>query len=167
MKILRISGSIRKGSKNQALLDYLPKLSQEHTFESFSLEEIPLFYPDFEAIPKAVEVFKTVVLKADALIISTPEYLHNIPAILKNALEWLTQSGELDKKRIVAIVYTPHEPRGQKAMQSLLNTLLALKANVLTTLELYHTDIAFDEEGKLIHQTNLSLVQEMLNLLKS
>ena len=88
-----------------------------------------------------------------------------MPAALKNSLEWLTKSGELDQKKVIAITYTPNPPRGSKAMQSLLWSLTALNANVLTSLELYHSDIAFDNDGRAVLIEGLDLLKEAFSLL--
>lgn len=50
-------------------------------------------------------------------------------------------------------------------MQSLLWSLTALNANVLTSLELHHTDIAFDEEGKVVFTEGVDVLKEVFNLL--
>lgn len=167
MKILTISGSTRAGSKNQLLLNYLPKVAPQYQFQNYFIKELPLFHPDVEddAIPSLVSQFQKQVKAADAVLISTPTYLHNMPAVLKNALEWLTKSGVLDQKKVVAMTYTPNEPRGKKSMQSLLWSLTALNANVLTSLELHHTDIAFDEEGRVVFTEGMEILKEVFNLL--
>lgn len=168
MHILILNGSTRDGSSNQKLLDYLPILAPEHTFEQCQyLQKLPLFYPDFaqNTRPKIVQDFQATVAAADAIWISTPAYLNNMPAVLKNALEWLTTSGELDGKRVLAMTYTPHPPRGEKVLQSLLWTLTALKAQTVVSIELYHTDIAFDEKGKLIKAEGLEMLEAACTLL--
>jgi len=81
------------------------------------------------------------VSSADAVIFCTPEYIHNIPAVLKNCLEWLTSSGELMHKKVLAMTYTPAPPRGEKAMQSLLWSLGALEARIIASLPLYQTEV--------------------------
>lgn len=105
-------------------------------------------------------------MRADALIIITPEYLHNIPASLKNALEWCTTSGVIKAKKTLAICYTPTAPRGEQAMTSLLFSLKALDANVITTLLLHHTDIAFNSNGEIVNNGGQELLLEMLKLIE-
>ena len=79
-------------------------------------------------------------------LLTAPEYLHNLPALVKNALEWLTTSGELQQKPVLPITFTPHPPRGERAMQSLLWSLQALKARVVAQLPLYQNEMA-EEQG--------------------
>lgn len=163
MQILTISGSARSDSTNVKLLNALPKLMLQSNFHYYEhLHNLPLFTEDTDKAPfvDMVLEWRNAVQNTDAVIISTPEYLHNIPALLKNALEWLSSSGELLNKPVLPITFTPHAPRGEKAMQSLLNTLDALKARVVGQLDLYQTEVIFDEEGRI---NNIEMV-ELLKL---
>ena len=168
MKILTISGSTRSLSANTKLLAALPLLVPNHTVERYSqLDQLPIFKADADQHPwdTAVLDWRTAVATADAVIISIPEYIHNMPALIKNAFEWLTSSGELAQKRVLAITFTPHESRGEKAMQSLLWTLQALNANVVVSLPLYQNEIEFDTADNFIENEVLALLKEALVLL--
>jgi len=168
MKILTISGSTRSASANTQLLATLPCLAPNHSFERYGkLNQLPIFQADLDQHPwdKAVLDWRKAVAKADALIISIPAYLHNMPALIKNGLEWLSSSGELAQKRVLAITFTPHEPRGEKAMQSLLWTLQALNANVVVSLPLYQNEIAFDSNDNLLKNEGVEMLSEAVNLL--
>ncbi|MEM1122357.1 MAG: NADPH-dependent FMN reductase, partial [Bacteroidota bacterium] len=139
-------------SANTRLLNALPALMPAMNFQRYeSLATLPLFQAesDKHPWPDAVLRWRKAVANADALIISTPEYIHNIPALLKNALEWLTSSGELAQKRVLPITFTPHEPRGERAMQSLLWSLQALDARVVAQLPLFQNEVVFDENNKI------------------
>ena len=136
---------------------------KEYDIRQFKLSTLPLFHPDaydFE-IPKEVLTFKETIKSQDAIIIATPEYIHNIPAVLKNALEWTTQTGEFSYKKTLAITYTPHPPRGKYAMSSLLNSLNALDANVVASLDLYHDSV----KGNSFNSDTTELLKEALKLL--
>ena len=92
MKILGISGSLRKGSYNTALLraaaDLLPEL------EVGSIAGIPLYDGDLEAsqgIPPAVQALKAKIVESDGLLLVTPEYNNSIPGVFKNAIDWLSR----------------------------------------------------------------------------
>jgi NAD(P)H-dependent FMN reductase len=166
-KILSVSGSSRQASSNSRLLDFLPSLTQNlHLNRYLDLHKLPLFMPekDHAPFPDSVVRWRNAVSQSDGIILCTPEYIHNIPAILKNALEWVTSSGELANKPVLVITYTPHEPRGSKAMQSLLWSLQALDARVLASLPLFHSGISIDQHGKLINAEDLGLIEEALKL---
>ena len=129
---------------------------------------LPLFAPEKDvpaSIVKEVIHWRTEVRSADAVIISTPAYLYNIPAQLKNALEWLTTSGELLEKPTIAMTYTPHPPRGEKAMLSLLNSLGGLKSRVVCQCALYQSELKIDDKKRLQGDEGIAMLSEAIRLL--
>ena len=165
MNILTVSGSSRSESTNRRLLDTLQNLTDTHTFHHAEIvNRLPLFHPGLEA-DETVEAWKTFVRSADALVFSTPEYLHNLPALLKNALEWLTTGGELADKPVIALTTTPHPPRGERAMQSLLWSLDALNARIVTQYAVYDLPAKIDDTGILTDKELRELLSAMLELL--
>jgi len=168
MKILTISGSTRTGSTNTRLLAALPSLFPAHRFQAYpQISLLPLFQVELDKHPWQEEVlnWRKAIVEVDAVIISIPEYIHNMPALIKNALEWVTSSGELMQKKVLAITYTPHAPRGEKAMQSLLWSLQALDANVVVSLPLYQQEIKFDVNGNFIDNEGVEMLTEAIFLL--
>lgn len=130
MKILAISGSLREASTNTAILKNLQKLAPETTAITIYCPDaaIPHFSPDLDK-PGAfapVETLRNLVKKAEAVIICTPEYAFGVPGSLKNALDWLVSSGELNQKPVAAISASPLNSGGDKALASLDLTLTAL-----------------------------------------
>ena len=95
MKVLGISGSLRKGSYNTALLRAAVSLMPDGTqLEAASIHGIPLYDGDLEAaqgIPPAVQALKDKVVAADGLLLVTPEYNNGIPGPFKNAIDWLSR----------------------------------------------------------------------------
>ena len=98
MKIIALSGALRRASYNTALLRAaIAMVPAGVTMELRTLHGIPLYDGDVEAqgIPEAVTALREDIRAADALLISTPEYNHSIPGVLKNGLDWLSRpSGE-------------------------------------------------------------------------
>ncbi len=95
MRVLGISGSLRRDSLNTALLraaaERLPAGAEWSEFER--LGEIPPYDADFEAgpVPGPVRELRKAIRGADAVLIATPEYNHSIPGVLKNALDWASR----------------------------------------------------------------------------
>lgn len=94
IKITAFSGSLRKNSYNRMLIKSLQELKPENIeIEEIDLLEIPLYNGDTEdaGVPAAVSAFKEKIEKANGVIISTPEYNHAVPGVLKNALDWASR----------------------------------------------------------------------------
>lgn len=95
MKVLGISGSLRRESHNSALLraagERLPAGAELIPYER--LADIPPYDEDVEvhAVPEPVLELRQAILAADAVLIATPEYNHSIPGQLKNALDWVSR----------------------------------------------------------------------------
>ncbi|HEV2791459.1 MAG TPA: NADPH-dependent FMN reductase [Solirubrobacterales bacterium] len=95
MRVLGITGSLRRDSLNHALLreaaERLPAGAELVEFER--LREIPPYDGDLEAFetPEAVAELRRAMREADAVLVATPEYNHSIPGVLKNALDWASR----------------------------------------------------------------------------
>ena len=96
MKVLGISGSLRRDSYNSALLraaaERLPAGVELVPYEG--LAEIPPYDADVEErAPESapVEGLRRAIREADAVLVATPEYNHSIPGQLKNALDWVSR----------------------------------------------------------------------------
>lgn len=168
MNILTISGSARSESTNAMLLDAFPLLFPNHSFTRYdTLNQLPLFQVFLDAAPwpPTVVEWRQRIEMADALIVCTPAYLHNMPALLKNAFEWISTSGELASKPVLALTFTPHPPRGEKAMQSLLWTLQALNARVVGSLALYQQEIQLKEGQLIADEDMIDMLGEAIKLL--
>jgi chromate reductase len=93
--ILGLSGSLRSGSINSALLRVAAtEMPAGATLEIGSIKGIPLYDGDVESsqgIPKAVADLKERIVAADGLLLVTPEYNNSIPGVFKNAIDWLSR----------------------------------------------------------------------------
>ena len=183
MTILMLCGSPRPQSSTARFLAAFPsiisketpKTSLEHTWlMQPSLGDLPLFTPsalEAEQGGKTPEVFTKVIAlrqnlrNADAVVIATPEYAHNLPAALKSALEWTVASGEFSRKPVLAITCTPHPPRGEYCMRSLVWTLQALDANVLAEVPLYDVARKLDAQGRVVDKEMREVLEACLELL--
>jgi chromate reductase len=101
-KILGISGSLRRGSYNSALLRAATRLMPaDATLEIANLRGIPLYDGDVEAqgIPPSVSQLKEAVVAADGVLLVTPEYNNSIPGVFKNTIDWLSRPAA-DSRRV-------------------------------------------------------------------
>lgn len=95
MRVLGISGSLRRESHNSALLraaaERLPAGAELVVFDR--LAEIPPYDEDVEArgVPSPARELREALAAADAVLLATPEYNHSIPGQLKNALDWASR----------------------------------------------------------------------------
>jgi chromate reductase, NAD(P)H dehydrogenase (quinone) len=109
VKILGISGSLRRDSHNSALLRIASRLAPEHVSVTIfeGLAAIPAFNDDsVELPPAAVREMWARFAAADGVLVATPEYNSSMPGALKNALDWLSRPLEdspLRNKPVVVI----------------------------------------------------------------
>jgi chromate reductase, NAD(P)H dehydrogenase (quinone) len=94
MRILGLSGSLRRDSYNTRLLrgvgKLLPPGVQLDVFEG--LAAVPPYSEDDEhETPPAIAALKAAIAGADAVLVATPEYNASIPGVLKNALDWVSR----------------------------------------------------------------------------
>jgi len=129
LRVLAISGSLRRGSSNTALVRAAARLAPPGVSVSLycELAEIPPFNPDLDA-PATVTRFRARLQTCDALLISSPEYAHGVPGVLKNALDWVVGSGELVEKPTAVINASG---RATRAWLSLADTLTVMSARVI------------------------------------
>jgi chromate reductase, NAD(P)H dehydrogenase (quinone) len=154
VRVLGISGSLRAESSNAALLRAAAALAPRDMRFDFYDEQIgglPHFNPDLDAEgaapPPPVGELRRVLGAADGVLISTPEYAHGIPGALKNALDWIVSSGELEHKPVVLIVASPSG--GEWARASLVPTLEVMGSRVVASLALTFTRTFLDTDGNL------------------
>jgi len=95
MRVLGLSGSLRRDSHNRALLRAaaaaLPR--DVELVEWDRIAELPAYDEDLDAAtaPAPVRALREAIAAADAVLIATPEYNHSLPGALKNALDWASR----------------------------------------------------------------------------
>jgi chromate reductase, NAD(P)H dehydrogenase (quinone) len=134
VRILAISGSLRRVSTNSALVRAAALLATGPIRVSVydELGMIPPFNPDddSEVAHPAVYRFRAQLRISDAVLISSPEYAHGVSGVLKNALDWVVSSGDLVDKPVALVNASP---RATHAQAALLETLSVMSAHVVPT----------------------------------
>ena len=95
-KVLALVGSLRNGSTNQQLAEASVSHAPEGVEVSLfsGLENIPFYNEDTDVegtVPAAAQALRDAAAEADALMLVTPEYNGTMPAVLKNAIDWLSR----------------------------------------------------------------------------
>jgi NAD(P)H-dependent FMN reductase len=111
VRILALVGSLRAGSHNRQLAEAAVKLAPEGAEVNLyeGLADIPFYNEDVDvegSVPAAAARLREAANAADGLILFTPEYNGTIPAVLKNAIDWLSRpygAGALSGKPVAVV----------------------------------------------------------------
>jgi NAD(P)H-dependent FMN reductase len=131
VRVLAISGSLRRASTNTAALEALARLAPEgvKVLVFGDLAKLPPFNPDDDMEdkpkPEPIETLRALVDASDALVIAAPEYAHGLPGALKNALDWLVASETFAGKPTALINTSPRAFHAQASLREILSTMAA------------------------------------------
>lgn len=159
--LMGVSGSLREGSLNTALLREAERLMPEGArLEIRTIRGIPLYDGDLEkseGIPAAVAELKEAIVAADGLLVASPEYNNSVPGVLKNAVDWLSRPAAEIKRvfggRPVAVMGASPGPYGTiLGQQAWLPVWKTLGAELWSggRLMLPRAGAAFGEDGQLL-----------------
>jgi chromate reductase len=171
--IIGISGALRQGSFNAALLRAAVELAPPGlTIEVASIRDIPLYDGDVEAqagMPAAVGDLKDRIAAADGLLLVTPEYNNSIPGVFKNAIDWLSRpAGDLPRvfggKPVALMGASPGRGGTLLAQGAWLPVLRSLGTVAWGGRSVYVANAAqvFDAEGRIGDATVRSSIQKNL-----
>ena len=156
--LLGISGSLRAGSYNTALLRAASALSGDDvTLDVATLHGIPLYDADLEAregLPPAVADLKARVVASDGVLLVTPEYNNGIPGVFKNALDWMSRGPGLAMfvgKPAAVLGASPGGFGTVLAQAHWLPVLRTLKTSLWTggRMQVARAGTLFDDQGNL------------------
>ncbi len=156
MKLLAISGALRKASTNTGLLRALQDLKPAGVdIDIASLHGIPLYDGDVEQAtgkPQAVKDLDARIRAAGGVIIATPEYNFSVPGVLKNATDWLSRGGSPFKWKRVGVIGAADGPLGTgRSQYHLRQNLQGLEAITMPKPEFFagQNSKKFDADGNL------------------
>ncbi|HEM2750020.1 TPA: NAD(P)H-dependent oxidoreductase [Streptococcus suis] len=156
MKLLGLVGTNSARSTNRKLLQYIEQhFADKADIELVEIKDLPVFNkPANRELPESVKELVAKIESADGVIIGTPEYDHSIPAVLMNALAWVSYGVYPLLNKPVMITGASYGTLGSSRAQLQLRQILnapELKATVLPDeFLLSHSLQAFDANGELI-----------------
>src|SRR3954451_9361294 len=174
MKILGISGSLRKASYNTAALRACRELMpQGMTLEIAEIGDIPMFKQDvFDAgLPESVKRLRAAVTAADGVLIASPEYNFSLSPVLKNAIDWASRPPNQSwQDKPIAIFSASQGPMGGARVQYDARRILGqLWGHVLPRPEVFIGNAAskFDAQGKLTDEATRKFLTELVTGFKT
>lgn len=130
MHVLAVSGSLRAGSSNTAVLEAARQLAPAGVTVTLydGLAALPAFNPDVEEageLPGEVRELRGRVAESDALVVCSPEYAHGVPGSLKNLLDWLVGSVDFPGKPVALVAASERSVHAQSQLAEVLRTMSA------------------------------------------
>lgn len=137
LRLLGVSGSLRRESNNTALLRTLQdSMPADIEMSVKTLHGIPLYDQDLESgdTPQAVREFRAEIDASDGLVICSPEYNCGMPGVLKNALDWASRpasASSMKGKPVLIVTSSPAFTGGVRAQAQLREVLTGMLARVV------------------------------------
>jgi chromate reductase, NAD(P)H dehydrogenase (quinone) len=173
VKVLGISGSLRRNSYNTKLLraagELLPPFVELELWDG--LKEIPPYDEDddVEPAPPAVAALRDAVAEADSVLFATPEYNSSVPGQLKNAVDWVSRplaTSALRNKPVLVVGASTGAFGAVWSQAELRKVLGATGARVVDAeVAVGHAPTRFDDEGTLHDEDMRGQLREALDAL--
>lgn len=172
MHFVGISGSLRQGSTNTALLNAVRSLVPEGVrFTKADIGALPLFNSDLEAhgpVP-AVQMFREQLRDADAIVIASPEYNYSVPGVLKNALDWASRGKDspLQNKPVAIMGASPGAFGTVRMQMHLRQVFLFNNMQPVNKPEVFvgQAPSKFDAAGHLTDERTIELIRQQMTAL--
>lgn len=168
-RILAFAGSLRAGAYSKKLASAAASHARAAGAEVTVIDlrdfPLPIFDEDLETkegLHPNARKLKDLFLAHHGLIVCTPEYNSSYPAVLKNAIDWISRPaknpdgtpeaplGCFDGKIVALFASSPGAMGGIRVLPELRRLLANIKCTVLPDqLALGKADQAFDEVGKI------------------
>ena len=169
-QILVIIGSASRKSSNEKLVEQFREMTRElFDFKVYDdLSVLPHFDTE-KAInnpPAAIVTFRKDISEADAILISTPEYIFSIPSGLKNAIEWCVATTVFTEKPLGIITASADGRKGHEELQLIMKTVMA-DFSPATTLLINGVKGKLNASGELIHPESRKAFEDFVTALIS
>jgi chromate reductase len=172
VRLLGLTGSLRRGSYSTAILHGLAAALGAEAELDIREPLLPLYNQDEDgaAAPETVRAFREAIAASDGIVISTPEYNHGVPGLLKNALDWASrphgQSVLIGKPTLIissSLAFTG----GVRAQSQLNETLHAVQAVIVPGPQIVIGNVADKvSDGRLVDQPSLAFALAAIDRLK-
>jgi NAD(P)H-dependent FMN reductase len=164
VRIVTVCGSLQSSSSNAALLRAAStRLPAGMTMTAApSIGDVPHYNPDLDVdpAPPAVAAFRDAVTAADGVVIATPEYAHEMPGVLKNALDWLVGSGEFVDNPVA--IMSAGGGGGEYVLRILGTTLEVMSARVVASFGVGGVRNKRDAHGDIVDPATLDAIGALL-----
>ena len=149
-RILLVSGSLRAGSTNTAVLRTVAAIVPDDLETTFydGLGTLPHFNPDddVDPLPDPVVALRAAIRASDAVLFSSPEYAGALPGSFLNLLDWTIGGGEIYEKPVVWINVATSPTGAVKAYESL-RTVLGYAGTRIVESACAHIPVLHAEVG--------------------
>jgi len=177
-RILVIAGSTRAASTNRLLAreaaDSLREAGLDATLADLRDFPMPLYDADLETqsgLPPAARALKELAREADGFAIASPEYNGSYPAVLKNAIDWISRpepgdgSLQVFRDKPAAILSASPGPGGGKRVLKQLRELLEMirMTVVPQQVSVANSGGAFDGVGRLVRSSDTESLRQLTN----
>jgi chromate reductase len=160
--IIAVSGSLRKGSYNSALVRAFKERAPEGVhIEIIDISKLAVYDQDMDAhFPPEVQAIKDKIIAADGIILATPEYNRSMSSAMKNFIDWTSRpygTSPWTGKAVYTIGATMGMGGTALAQADLRKSLLFLNASIMGQPEFYLTmaQNVIDESGKVTDENTL------------
>jgi NAD(P)H-dependent FMN reductase len=175
-KILVLAGSARLDSLHRKLarqtVEALRDAGVDATLADLRDFPMPIYDGDLEAgqgLPPAAKALQELARQHDGFAIASPEYNGSFPALLKNALDWISRPEpgdrplEVFRGKVAAILSaSPGPGGGQRVLRHLRELLEMMSVTVIPEqLSLARANAAFDAAGRLVREEDLAGLQNL------
>jgi chromate reductase, NAD(P)H dehydrogenase (quinone) len=181
-RILVWAGSTRRNSIHRAValqaVQALQNAGLEATFADLRDYPMPIYDGDLEdeqGVPPAAKTLKDMARHSDAFLIASPEYNGGYPAVLKNAIDWISRPEpgdrplEVFREKLAAIAgASPGAGGGRRGLRQLRDLLEGMRVTVIPQeLSIPRAAEAFDEAGRLVRPEDIEGLEALAGGLAS